>query len=81
MSHDAQICESPAEPRETGRVKRFRADQGYGFITRANGEQLFVHFSKVLMKGYKTLAEGSMVEFSVRLTEKGLEAFDVVTCS
>src|SRR5438874_2713252 len=48
-----------------GTVKWFSNEKGYGFIEREGGEDVFVHFSKITMDGYKTLVEGQRVEFDV----------------
>ncbi|HEY6332308.1 MAG TPA: cold-shock protein [Blastocatellia bacterium] len=63
--------------RETGTVKWFNATKGYGFIMRENGEDIFVHYSAIQVEGYKTLAEGQRVEFSVMEGPKGLAASNV----
>jgi CspA family cold shock protein len=64
--------------KEKGTVKWFNAAKGYGFIQRENGEDVFVHFSAINMNGYRTLDEGSRVEFSVKKGPKGLQAEDVI---
>ena len=51
--------------RETGKVKWFNADKGYGFIERESGGDIFVHHSEIRMEGYRTLEEGQAVEFVV----------------
>jgi len=63
--------------REKGVVKWFNAAKGYGFIQRASGEDVFVHFSAIQMSGYRTLEEGSEVEFEVKRGPKGLQAENV----
>ena len=63
--------------REKGVVKWFNAAKGYGFIQRASGEDVFVHFSAIQMSGYRTLDEGSEVEFEVKTGPKGLQAENV----
>lgn len=60
-----------------GRVRWFNNDKGYGFISSDNCEDIFVHYSSVAKKGYKTLKEGRPVEFILIETEKGLQALDV----
>ena len=62
--------------RETGVVKWFNNGKGFGFITRDNGEEIFVHF-RSLTKGSRRLAPGKNVEFNVEQGEKGPEAVDV----
>ncbi len=62
---------------ETGTVKWFNNAKGYGFITRANGEDLFVHFKSILGEGYKTLKQGQQVEFDIEEGAKGLQAVRV----
>ncbi len=63
--------------KEKGTVKWFNAAKGFGFIQRASGEDVFVHFSAITMPGYRTLDEGASVEFSVKRGPKGLQAEDV----
>ncbi|HKK44409.1 MAG TPA: cold-shock protein [Balneolaceae bacterium] len=64
--------------REVGTVKWFHNGKGYGFITREEGEDIFVHFSEIVMEGYKKLEEGQEVEFTVAEGEKGLQAQEVI---
>ena len=61
-----------------GKVKWFNDAKGYGFIEQEGGEDVFVHFSAIQMDGYKTLAEGQVVEFEVQQGDKGLHATNVV---
>ena len=61
-----------------GTVKWFSNEKGYGFIERAEGEDVFVHFSAIQSDGYKTLTEGQKVEFEVVQGQKGLQAANVV---
>ena len=57
--------------RETGTVKWFNDQKGFGFIARSNGEKdVFVHHSAILGQGYKTLKEGERVEFEVTEGQK-----------
>jgi len=62
---------------EQGTVKWFNAAKGYGFISRKNGEDVFVHFKAIVGEGYKTLNEGDKVEFDVEKGPKGLQAANV----
>jgi CspA family cold shock protein len=64
--------------KEKGTVKWFNAAKGFGFIQRASGDDVFVHFSAIQANGYKTLEEGSEVEFVVKQGPKGLQAEDVM---
>ncbi|MCB0988565.1 MAG: cold-shock protein [Acidimicrobiales bacterium] len=61
----------------TGTVKFFNAEKGYGFITREEGADVFVHFSNIQGSGYKTLEEGQNVEFDIAPGRKGEEAQNV----
>ncbi len=64
--------------RETGTVKWFNAQKGYGFIARENGPDVFVHFSGIIGDGYRELNEGDRVEFAISNGPKGLQATEVV---
>lgn len=64
--------------KERGQVKWFSASKGFGFITRANGEDIFVHFRSISGSGHRILREGQPVEFSVTEGSKGLQAEEVV---
>ena len=61
-------------PKEKGTVKWFNNAKGYGFIQRSTGEDVFVHFSAIDMSGYRTLDNGTEVEFEVKQGPKGLQA-------
>ena len=63
--------------RETGTVKWFNAAKGFGFITRENGEDIFVHFRSIQGKGHRSLGEGQKVIFGISEGDKGLQAVDV----
>gem|GEM_PF-110395 len=54
-----------------GTVKWFNPDKGYGFISREDGDDLFVHFSEIQGEGFKTLDEGAAVEFDVTAGQNG----------
>ena len=61
----------------TGTVKFFNAEKGYGFISRADGDDVFVHYSNIQGNGYRSLNEGQTVEFDVAPGRKGEEAQNV----
>jgi CspA family cold shock protein len=61
-----------------GTVKWFNDAKGYGFITRENGPDVFVHYSALQTEGFRSLAEGDRVEFSVEQGPKGPQATNVV---
>lgn len=63
--------------RETGTVKWFNASKGYGFVTRDEGGDIFVHYTAIQGSGYRSLDEGQRVEFTVGQGKKGLQAQDV----
>lgn len=62
----------------TGKVKWFNAENGYGFIQREGGKDLFVHFSGIKSEGFKTLEEGWNLEFDVIQGDRGEQATNVV---
>ena len=63
--------------RETGTVKWFNAEKGFGFISREQGGDVFVHYSEIRSTGFRTLDEGQRVEFTVAQGEKGPQAQEV----
>ena len=63
--------------REQGTVKWFNSEKGYGFVTRQNGSDVFVHFSAIKKEGFKSLEEGQKVEFGVTDGDRGPQATDV----
>jgi CspA family cold shock protein len=63
---------------EHGTVKWFNAEKGYGFITREDGSDVFVHFSAIQGDGYKTLEEGQSVTFDIEESDRGPQAVNVV---
>ena len=66
-----------ANQRESGTVKWFDSNKGYGFITRSMGEDIFVHFRSIRGSGYRSLYEGQSVEFMVTDGDKGPQAEDI----
>lgn len=61
----------------TGSVKFFNSEKGYGFISREQGDDVFVHYSNIQGEGYRTLEVGQQVEFDVGPGRKGDEAQNV----
>jgi CspA family cold shock protein len=61
-----------------GHVKWFNEKKGFGFISKDDGNDVFVHFSAIKRDGFKSLDEGDEVEFEVSQGPKGLQATDVV---
>lgn len=74
---DTKNNHKQASRREKGIVKWFDSSKGYGFITRAMGEDIFVHFRSIRGKGHRSLHEGQNVEFSVTDSDKGPQAEDI----
>ncbi len=62
---------------EKGTVKWFNDAKGFGFITRENGPDVFVHHTAIQTEGFRSLAEGETVEFEVIQGPKGLQAANV----
>ncbi len=71
------VLEKLTPQRETGTVKWFNANKGYGFITRENGDDVFVHFRSIRSKDRRSLNEGEGVQFVLTQGEKGAQAEDV----
>lgn len=73
------IAELENDDRESGMVKWFNVNKGYGFITRDNGEDedVFVHFRAIRGKGHRTLVEGQRVRYYAIRNDRGLQAEDV----
>ncbi len=61
-----------------GTVKWFNESKGFGFIAREGGPDVFAHFSEIRADGFKTLAEGQRVEFTVTQGQKGPQASNIV---
>ena len=62
---------------ETGTVKWFNGSKGYGFITREEGDDVFVHYRSIEGEGFKSLEDGDKVQFGVEQGAKGLQAANV----
>ena len=62
----------------TGTVKWFNESKGFGFISQENGPDVFAHFSAIRGDGFKTLAEGQRVQFTVTKGQKGPQAANIV---
>ena len=60
-----------------GTVKWFNADKGYGFIAVDGGKDVFVHYSAIMMDGYKALEQGQRVEFDITQGQKGPQAENI----
>jgi CspA family cold shock protein len=69
--------ESEGSERVTGTVKWFSNPKGYGFISRDDGEDVFVHYSALSGGGFRSLDEGERVEFTIEQSEKGPRAANV----
>ena len=61
----------------TGTVKFFNAEKGYGFIKMDGGKEIFVHYSAIQADGYKTLEEGQRVQFNIVEGDRGQQASEV----
>ena len=66
-----------SEQTVTGTVKWFNDQKGYGFIAREGGKDVFVHHSAIVAQGFRSLAEGDRVEFSIEQGPKGPAAVNV----
>ncbi|MBK7894074.1 MAG: cold shock domain-containing protein [Candidatus Promineifilaceae bacterium] len=63
--------------RKTGTVKWFNDQKGFGFLEQEDGDDVFVHHSAIVSEGYRSLAEGDRVEFTIEQGQKGPAAADV----
>jgi cold shock protein len=77
LDEDEEEYDDENDTRETGQVKWFNVSKGFGFITRENGDDVFVHFRNIRGRGHRSLTEGQQVRFNVRESDKGLQAEDV----
>lgn len=68
---------SSSAKREEGEVKWFNVTKGFGFITRDNGEEIFVHFRSILGEGRRSLRDGQRVSYVVSDSDKGPQAEEV----
>jgi CspA family cold shock protein len=66
-----------SDDREIGTVKWFNDEKGFGFISREQGDDVFVHFRAISASGFKSLKEGQKVSFKVVKGQKGLQAEEV----
>jgi cold shock protein len=75
--NEALSMQRTESPLATGTVKFFNNEKGYGFISREQGDDVFVHYSNIQGQGYRSLDEGQQVEFDVAPGRKGEEAQNV----
>jgi CspA family cold shock protein len=73
----AKLSQEEFRNMETGKVKWFNSDKGFGFIEQDNGNDVFVHYSAIEMDGFKTLEEGMEVQFEIVEGSKGPQAANV----
>lgn len=66
------------EEKVEGVVKWFNSEKGYGFVSRPDEKDIFVHFKSIIGDGFRTLQEGQKVSFSIENGRKGLEAKNVM---
>ena len=62
---------------EKGIIKWFNSSKGFGFISREEGDDVFVHYKAIVGDGFKSLDEGQEVEFEIEQSPKGLQAVNV----
>ena len=70
-----------ASERKTGAVKWFNPSKGYGFIEFEDNQEIFVHYSAIIMEGFKALKQGQIVEFEIEPGPKGEQATSVIPVS
>ena len=77
INYNNRVIKKEEGVKVTGKVKWFNNEKGYGFIECENLDDIFVHYSAIIKDGYKTLKEGTFVNFKLVETSKGLQALDV----
>ena len=78
LTQNSQVMVNIMSERVKGTVKWFNESKGFGFIEQESGPDVFAHFSAIQSSGFKTLAEGQQVEFTVGEGLKGPQAENVV---
>lgn len=73
----APVQRMKGSPVASGTVKFFNTEKGYGFISQAEGDDIFVHYSNIEGSGFRSLEEGQAVEFEIGPGRKGPEALNV----
>ena len=84
IKNTSSLCEwrwDYLSERETGKVKWFNSSKGFGFITREDGNDIFVHYSAIQSDGFRSLKEGQKVEFTMAESDKGPQAQEIVVLS
>ncbi len=61
-----------------GTVKRFNKEKGFGFITNEQGNDVFFHYSQLVMDGFKDIQDGVVVEYEAVETDRGLQAHNII---
>ncbi len=78
LKQNSQVMVNIMSERVKGTVKWFNESKGFGFIEQQSGPDVFAHFSAIAGDGFKTLAEGQAVEFTVTDGQKGPQAENIV---
>jgi CspA family cold shock protein len=78
LTQNSQVMVNIMSERVKGTVKWFNESKGFGFIEQQSGPDVFAHFSAIAGDGFKTLAEGQAVEFTVTDGQKGPQAENIV---